>query len=235
MPKDNDFNFEDEKRQDTQFTETSEYDEVNIEQDNSGEEPWNARFNEENAQEYSRTARKQPKQEASPLARGILIAVCVALLIPFIFYFSVQSKKDDKLTKQQNESIVVAPVESSKSEESDKKDDESKKEESKDEEESSSESGSTRPVRSDESSDLAQRTRPAERPSERQRSSEVDDTPVAQQPEAPAPAEGNYTVQPGETWYRISVNHGVSLDALLAANGATEATVIHPGQVIVIP
>ena len=44
-----------------------------------------------------------------------------------------------------------------------------------------------------------------------------------------------YVVQAGDSWYRIAANNGVSLDALLAANGATVETTILPGQTIVIP
>ena len=33
-------------------------------------------------------------------------------------------------------------------------------------------------------------------------------------------------VQAGDSWYRIAANNGVSLDALLAANGATVETTI---------
>ena len=49
---------------------------------------------------------------------------------------------------------------------------------------------------------------------------------------------GTYTVQPGDSWYRIAARQLGSesrVQELLAANGATVATVIHPGQVIRLP
>jgi soluble lytic murein transglycosylase-like protein len=44
-----------------------------------------------------------------------------------------------------------------------------------------------------------------------------------------------YTVRRGDGFYRIARITGVSLDAILAANGLTIKSVIHPGQVLTIP
>lgn len=44
-----------------------------------------------------------------------------------------------------------------------------------------------------------------------------------------------YTVLAGDSWYGIARKFGVNPDTLLAINKATTATVIHAGQVIVIP
>jgi LysM repeat protein len=49
-----------------------------------------------------------------------------------------------------------------------------------------------------------------------------------------AEGETTYTVQPGDSLYRIANRFGVSLDALIAANHLT-TTVIQPGQVLIIP
>ena len=55
----------------------------------------------------------------------------------------------------------------------------------------------------------------------------------------PQPQPGRtYTVQPGDSWYRIAARQLGSesrVQELLAANGATAATVLHPGQVIRLP
>lgn len=55
----------------------------------------------------------------------------------------------------------------------------------------------------------------------------------------PQPQPGRtYTVQPGDSWYRIAAQQLGSesrVQELLAANGATVATVIHPGQIIRLP
>lgn len=52
---------------------------------------------------------------------------------------------------------------------------------------------------------------------------------------AAAPGASKYTVVANDSWYGIAKKFGVSADSLLAANKATTATLITPGQVIVIP
>jgi LysM repeat protein len=51
----------------------------------------------------------------------------------------------------------------------------------------------------------------------------------------PAPATGSYTVKAGDTLGAIASRNGVSLSALLAANRMTTATVIYPGQKLILP
>lgn len=54
----------------------------------------------------------------------------------------------------------------------------------------------------------------------------------------PSVAQGDdstYTVRRGDGFYRIARITGVSLDAILEANGLTIKSVIHPGQVLTIP
>jgi cell wall-associated NlpC family hydrolase len=45
----------------------------------------------------------------------------------------------------------------------------------------------------------------------------------------------SYTVVPGDTLGAIAASHGASLDALLAENGLTLASIIYPGDQILIP
>lgn len=47
---------------------------------------------------------------------------------------------------------------------------------------------------------------------------------------APAPAATTHTVAPGETVWAIARQHGMSVQAILSANGISDAAVIHPGQ-----
>lgn len=54
-------------------------------------------------------------------------------------------------------------------------------------------------------------------------------------PAAPACTNGTYTVVRGDGWSIIARKLGVTTKALLAANGATTATVIHPGRSICVP
>jgi LysM repeat protein len=54
-------------------------------------------------------------------------------------------------------------------------------------------------------------------------------------PAAPACSNGSYTVVRGDGWSIIARKLGVTTKALLAANGATTATVLHPGRSICVP
>ncbi|MDK6679542.1 LysM peptidoglycan-binding domain-containing protein [Aerococcus sp. UMB8608] len=57
-----------------------------------------------------------------------------------------------------------------------------------------------------------------------------------QQNVSPASSQGQaYTIQAGDNLYRISVNHGVGLDELLAANNLKQNSLILPGQSLTIP
>lgn len=49
-----------------------------------------------------------------------------------------------------------------------------------------------------------------------------------------AAGQAKYTVVPGDNLYDIGIEHGVSADALMKANGLG-STIIHPGQVLIIP
>jgi LysM repeat protein len=52
----------------------------------------------------------------------------------------------------------------------------------------------------------------------------------------PGSGGGKYTVQAGDSWWKISQMYGITVDQLVAMNPpATSATVIHPGQVLNVP
>lgn len=57
--------------------------------------------------------------------------------------------------------------------------------------------------------------------------------PVA--PAAPAPAAGSYVVKAGDTVTSIASRHGVTIQAVLAANSLQVSSIIYPGQKLVIP
>ncbi len=61
--------------------------------------------------------------------------------------------------------------------------------------------------------------------------------PIMPQPTTvPPPSSGaTYTVQPGDTLYRIAVRFGVSVHALTVANNITNINFIYVGQVLTIP
>ena len=52
---------------------------------------------------------------------------------------------------------------------------------------------------------------------------------------AAASGAGTYTVQRGETLYRIAKNHGVSVSELMRANGITDPRKLEAGRVLTIP
>ena len=54
-------------------------------------------------------------------------------------------------------------------------------------------------------------------------------------PSAPACSGATYSVVSGDSWSRIASRSSVSMTALLNANKATTATVIHPGQTLCLP
>lgn len=45
----------------------------------------------------------------------------------------------------------------------------------------------------------------------------------------------SYTVKAGDSFWKISQKFGISLQSILSANGATERSIIYPGQVIQVP
>jgi LysM repeat protein len=58
---------------------------------------------------------------------------------------------------------------------------------------------------------------------------------VAAPPAAPPPAAGTHTVVAGETISAIAQQHGLSIEALFAANGLGWSSIIFPGQTLAIP
>ncbi len=63
-------------------------------------------------------------------------------------------------------------------------------------------------------------------------------TPATPPPAASPPVaspDRTYVVKGGDNLFRIALNHGVGLDALLRANGLAEDSFIRPGQILIIP
>lgn len=60
-------------------------------------------------------------------------------------------------------------------------------------------------------------------------------TPVPDAPEPAPPTSSVYGVVAGDTISDIARRHGVSTDALLAANGLVGSSIIYPGQAVTVP
>ncbi|MDI9628417.1 MAG: LysM peptidoglycan-binding domain-containing protein [Acidobacteriota bacterium] len=52
---------------------------------------------------------------------------------------------------------------------------------------------------------------------------------------APPPSSASYTVQPGDTLYRIAARYGTTVTAIANANNIADPNLIYPGQVLMIP
>jgi LysM repeat protein len=59
--------------------------------------------------------------------------------------------------------------------------------------------------------------------------------PASAAPASTGSSSGRHTVASGETVTHIAAKHGVSVSAMLAANGLTANSVIYPGQSLVVP
>lgn len=59
--------------------------------------------------------------------------------------------------------------------------------------------------------------------------------PANDAPPAPAASAGTHTITAGDTLFAIAQTNGVSLDALLGANGLDRSSIIYPGQTLTIP
>jgi LysM repeat protein len=59
--------------------------------------------------------------------------------------------------------------------------------------------------------------------------------PPAPPAPVPPPSSGTYVVKPGDTLFRIAVLHGVTMAALVQANGIANPNIIYAGQVLSIP
>ena len=190
--------------------------------DSFEDQPWEASFDEGNANhQFSRSARNQPDKEASKLSQVLLIVLALAALTPFILFYIIDGQRSNNDIEKRTQQQVMIKKNSEK-EESSARESESASSSS------SSQARSQREVASrDESisaASLPERT-----------STEAPAPPVAEPEPAPAPTGGTHTVQAGETLYRIAVNNGVSVEALMAANGISDPSTLSVGQVLVIP
>ncbi|XJS11581.1 LysM peptidoglycan-binding domain-containing protein [Aerococcaceae bacterium WGS1372] len=190
---------------------------------NETNKPWNRKFGEnENLKnrQYSRAARNQPAKEATTLSKVLLFIIIITVITPFVLFFWVNSQRNNEEIPTRSAEQITYSRNSELSQSSERSDE---SESSESIEESSSEEISRESVESVEQEPVTPPT-----PTE----------PVYEEPtvvEEPPATTGSYTVQAGDSWYAIARNHGIDVNTLLNANGASTETAIFPGMQIVIP
>lgn len=179
---------------------------------NNGE-PWSRKFGEDEnlkSRQYSRSARNTKNKEVAPLLKVLLFLFLAILIIPFATIYFNKQNQNTPAPKSAEQVMINKRVASSSVESS---------------EEASSEEAES-------SSEVAESvTEPAivEVPSSSAAPAVVE-TP-AQTVEEPETATGeysnSYTIKAGDNLYRIALNHGMTLDELMQANGlvSTEAQI----------
>ena len=195
--------------------------------------PWNNKFGEDENlknRQYSRSARNQPEREATTLSKVLLFMVICVCIVPFILFFWVNASRPQNPSPRTASQVSISRAESSSASSSSTS-------------ESSSAVASASSIESKASeSGQGMNNQQGERPNQNQQGQQQGQNQQGQQQGQNQQGQQQqnqggttYVVQAGDSWYRIAANNGVSLDALLAANGASLETTILPGQTIVIP
>ena len=178
--------------------------------------PWNNKFGEDENlknRQYSRSARNQPEREATTLSKVLLFMVICVCIVPFILFFWVNASRPQNPSPRTASQVSISRAESSSASSS-----------------SASESGHGL---NNQQGEQPNQNQQGHQQGQNQQGQQQGQNQQGQQQQNQGGT--TYVVQAGDSWYRIAANNGVSLDALLAANGATVETTILPGQTIVIP
>ena len=186
--------------------------------------PWNNKFGEDENlknRQYSRTARNQPEREATTLSKVLLFMVICVCIVPFILFFWVNASRPQNPSPRTASQVSISRAESSSASSSSASESSSAVASASSLESKASESGH------------GLNNQQGEQPNQNQQGQQQGQNQQGQQQQNQGGT--TYVVQAGDSWYRIAANNGVSLDALLAANGASLETTILPGQTIVIP
>ncbi|MCR8968970.1 LysM domain-containing protein [Facklamia sp. 7083-14-GEN3] len=172
--------------------------------------PWNNKFGEDENfknRQFSRSARNQPKQEATVLSNALLFFLIFTLIFPFALYAYIDSQKSDTpLESKTAEQVVLSK---STTEETTT---------TREEEQTTTSEAVTREI---------EETTTTQAPITSQ-------APVETSAQTQA-ASTYHTVSAGESWWSISQAYGVDVYDLAAANGTTIDGTLMPGSQIVIP
>ena len=182
-------------------------DNLNNETNPKDEQPWDRQFGEDTqkARPYSRSARNSNGKPTGPLLSVLLFVFIVVVVSPLLFmmWFYWSSSKAEVKPRTADEVMLTKVVETTTAETT-----------------TVETTASTTNANTTTSSSAASR----QQQQNNQREQNTPETPTTQNG-----AYGSYTVQAGETLYRIAVNHGMDVDTLKSINGLTTNN-ISPGM-----
>ena len=183
-------------------------DNLNNERNPKEEQPWDRQFGEDTqkARQYSRSARNSNGKAGAPLLSVLLFIFIVVVVSPLLFmmWFYWSSSKAEVKPRTADEVMLTKVVETTTAETT------------------TAEAKSTE-TKANETSVTSTTVAPSDaaRQQREQSTSEAQSTQNG--------AYGTYTVQAGETLYRIAVNHGMDVGTLKSINGLTSNN-ISPGM-----
>ena len=180
-------------------------DNFNNERSPKDEQPWDRQFGEDTqkARQYSRSARNANGKASAPLLSVLLFVFIVVVVSPLLFmmWFYWSSSKAEVKPRTADEVMLTKVVETT-----------------------TAETTTTETTVSTTSANTTTSSSNSRQQQNNQREQNTPETPTTQNG-----AYGSYTVQAGETLYRIAVNHGMDVDTLKSINGLTSNN-ISPGM-----
>lgn len=213
--------------------------------------PWNSKFAEQDGaknRQYSRSVRNQPAREATTMSKVLLFAIVCVLFSPFILYMWMSSQRgNEQITGRTASQVVISKQSENASNASSQS--ESKASASSESAQvqvtNNTNANASSTAANGSSSVVAANINVAERsssratnttttaPAEPATTTAPPATPV-EEPTTPT-GSGTYVIQPGDSWYAISVRYGIDVYELAAMNGVTIDSTILPGQTIIVP
>ena len=183
-------------------------DNLNNEINPKEEQPWDRQFGEDTqkARQYSRSARNSNGKAGAPLLSVLLFIFIVVVVSPLLFmmWFYWSSSKAEVKPRTADEVMLTKVVETTAAETT------------------TAEAKSTE-TKANETTVTSTTVAPSDAARQQQREQ------TSSEAQTQNGAYGTYTVQAGETLYRIAVNHGMDVGTLKSINGLTSNN-ISPGM-----
>ena len=183
-------------------------DNLNNERNPKEEQPWDRQFGEDTqkARQYSRSARNSNGKAGAPLLSVLLFIFIVVVVSPLLFmmWFYWSSSKAEVKPRTADEVMLTKVVETTAAETT------------------TAEAKSTE-TKANETTVTSTTVAPSDAARQQQREQ------TSSEAQTQNGAYGTYTVQAGETLYRIAVNHGMDVATLKSINGLSGNN-ISPGM-----